>query len=223
LVAARGKFIRCTSPVAGTGKKPIAAGFLAKSARLFPELRLPEPRDNLEKNSVRPSLNLLSGLVLYGIGEGLVLRKPSRMGMPVRADDGERSHMLIKRPGYSSCARLGRKQTIWMEQHDSNTTLALRIGKRRCRSGTSVFISIHGVIISGLSPPQFQVATPYFACADMSRYGARVSAGKQVLTLLGGNSYEIVSRVPSDCLGVRRETKEWWLRIGSAFTRRIFD
>ena len=31
MVAARGKFIRCTSPVAGTGKKPIAAGFLAKS------------------------------------------------------------------------------------------------------------------------------------------------------------------------------------------------
>jgi hypothetical protein len=67
LVAVRGKFIRCTSPVAETGKKPIAAGFLAKSARLFPELRLPEPCDNLEKNSVRPSLNLLSSLVLYGM------------------------------------------------------------------------------------------------------------------------------------------------------------
>ena len=50
---------------------------------------------------------------------------------------------------------------------------------------------------------------------------ARVSAGKQVLTLLGGNSYEIVSRVLSDCLGVRRETKERWLAIGSALTRRI--
>jgi hypothetical protein len=61
------------------------------------------------------------------VGEGLVLRKPSRMGMPVRANDGERPHMLIKRPGYSSCARLGRKQTVWMDQHDSNTTLSLRI------------------------------------------------------------------------------------------------
>jgi hypothetical protein len=29
-----------------------------------------------------------------------------------------------------------------MDQHDSNTNLALRIGERRCKSGTSVFTSM---------------------------------------------------------------------------------
>ena len=38
---------------------------------------------------------------------------------------------------------------------------------------------------------------------------------------MGGDSYEIASLVSSDCLGVRRETKEFWFPIGSAFTRRI--
>src|ERR1700730_15482723 len=61
------------------------------------------------------------------IGERLIFRKPRRMGMPVRADDGQGSHMLIKRPGDPSCAGLGRKQTIWMDQHNSGPTLSLRI------------------------------------------------------------------------------------------------
>jgi hypothetical protein len=48
--------------------------------------------------------------------------------MPVRAYDGQLSNIFIKRPGYLPRAGLGRKQTIWMDQHNSDTALSLRIG-----------------------------------------------------------------------------------------------
>src|SRR5207302_9675835 len=69
------------------------------------------------------------------IGEGLIPRKPCCLGMPVRADDGQLLHTLIKRRGCLPRAGLGRKQTIWMDQHNSDTTWSLRIGERRCGSG----------------------------------------------------------------------------------------
>ena len=87
----------------------------------------------LERDSlaVEHSENVVVGLheKFCRIGEGLVFRKPCRIGMPMRTDNWQASHLLIERPGYLSCTGLGRKKTIGMDQHDSGTTLSLRIGK----------------------------------------------------------------------------------------------
>jgi len=59
--------------------------------------------------------------------------------MPMRTNDGQDSHLLIKCPGYPSCAGLGREQAIWMYQHNSDSTSSLSIDETRCRSGTAIW------------------------------------------------------------------------------------
>ena len=60
---------------------------------------------------------------LGGIGERLIPGKPSRIGMAMRAYQREAPDLLVKLPGYFSSARHGGKQTVWMDQHGSETTL----------------------------------------------------------------------------------------------------
>ena len=70
---------------------------------------------------------------LCWVGEGLVPRKPCRLRMAVRTNNGQGSHLLVEGPGDRSRTRLSRKQTIWMDQHESDVALSLRIGEWRCR------------------------------------------------------------------------------------------
>ena len=120
------------------------------------QLRLPNleilQRDSL---AVEHSKDVVVGLhkKLRRIGEGLIPRKPCRLGMPVRTNNGQGSHRLIERPGYLSSTGLGRKQTIWMDQHDSDTALSLRIGERRCRASLGLTTSIHVLNYSPVSIP----------------------------------------------------------------------
>ena len=126
----------------------IVAGEDAPDFPRILQFRLPNlkilQRDSL---AVEHSKNVVVGLheKLRRIRERLVPGKPCRLRMPVRTNDGQGSHLLVERPGYFSCTGLGRKQTIWMDQHDSDTTLSLRIGERAMRERYCGLTSIHVV------------------------------------------------------------------------------
>jgi len=66
---------------------------------------------------------------LCRIGEGLILSKPGRLRMPVRADDGQGANVLVQSPGYLSRTWLGWEQTIFVDQHNCN--LLFRCEARR--------------------------------------------------------------------------------------------
>ena len=93
--------------------RAIAPGFLARSALFVPELRLREPSDNLEESSVRPSLNFLSALVLYGMRYLHCVKirtiKCSRLGargrLQLASGDGQCGHSQILQMNRSEDAR----------------------------------------------------------------------------------------------------------------------
>ena len=123
---------------------------MRQTLRGFFSCRLPNlqilKRDSL---AVEHAENVVVGLhkEFCRIGEGLIPRKPCRVRVPVRTDDGQGSHMLIERPGYLSRAGLGRKQTIWMDQHNSDAILLLShrrttMQEQRCDLATSIHVVI---------------------------------------------------------------------------------
>ena len=61
-----------------------------------------------------------------GIGERFVLREPRSLRVPVRTHDGQTAHAVVKFPGNFSCAGCGRKQSVRMDQHGSNSTVAVQ-------------------------------------------------------------------------------------------------
>jgi hypothetical protein len=65
---------------------------------------------------------------LNGIGEGFVIRKPRGLRMAVRTNNGQRPYLIIEIPCDLSSGRIGGKQAIWMNQHDSSLAL---LGLRR--------------------------------------------------------------------------------------------
>jgi hypothetical protein len=50
-----------------------------------------------------------------GIGEWLIVCKPTGIGMPVRADDRQIANRFIKRAGDGSDCGFGRKETVLMK------------------------------------------------------------------------------------------------------------
>ncbi len=86
----------------------------------------------IQRNSltVEHSKNVVIGLYeeCCRIRERKVLSKPFRPRVPVSTDDGQCSHVLIKCLGYLSGAGFGGKQTIWVDQHDSDSTFSRCIG-----------------------------------------------------------------------------------------------
>jgi hypothetical protein len=62
---------------------------------------------------------------LCRVGERLVFRKPGRLRMPVRADDGQVSNVCVQRFGNLAHCGFGGKQTVFMNQHDGISALWL--------------------------------------------------------------------------------------------------
>ena len=78
--------------------------------------------------------------------------------------------MLIERLGDLSCTEFGRKQTILMDQHDSDPTFSLRIGERRC----SLTTSIHALFLAvGLNLSRYRRDSD---CGPMSGFDAEKAA-----------------------------------------------
>ena len=53
---------------------------------------------------------------LRGVGKRLVLSKPARIGMAVRADDRQIAHLFVQRAGQIAGAALGREQAVVVQQ-----------------------------------------------------------------------------------------------------------